>query len=95
MGWVDPLKYFCAISETLIDVENVLVHKSVPVPTYRAIAAIPETSPGPPYTLDSLTQIYFYMDDVITTVMRGGRPTTRGLLRHGRGPKMDFSVLSW
>ena len=71
MGWVDSLKYFCTISETLIDVANVLAHKLLPVPTYRAIAAIPETIPVPPYTLDSLTQMYFYMDNVITTVLGG------------------------
>ena len=34
---------------------------------YGSITAIPETGPGPPHTLDSLTHIGFYMDDVITS----------------------------
>ena len=50
------------------DVVNALVHKSPPVMTYGAIATIHETGPGPPHTLDSLTHIDCYMDDVITAV---------------------------
>ena len=94
MGWVDPPKYFCAISETLTDVANALVHNFIPVPAYGVIAAIPETGPVPPYTLYSLTHINCYMDDVLTAVPGGGRPKTRGLRRHDPGPKMAFSVLA-
>ena len=68
MGWVDSPKYLCAISETLTDVANALVHTSRPVPAYGAISEIPEPSPGPPHTLDSLTHIDCYMDNVITSV---------------------------
>ena len=32
---------------------------------------IPETRPGPPQILESLTHIYFYMDDVISAVQGG------------------------
>ena len=52
-------------------VANALVHKSLPVPVYGAISTIPENGLGPPYTLDSLTPIDFYMDDVITPVQGG------------------------
>ena len=68
MGWVDSPKYFCAISETLTDVVNALVHTSLPVPGYGVIYKIPETVLGLPYTLDSLTHIYCCMDDVVTAV---------------------------
>ena len=57
MGWVDSPEYFCAISETLIDVANSLVHTLLPVPAYGAILEIPDTGPGPPHTMDSLTHI--------------------------------------
>ena len=71
MGWMDSPKYFCAISETLADVVNALVHTALPVPAYGAILEILETSLGPPHTLDSLTHIDCYMDDVITAVQGG------------------------
>ena len=61
MGWVDSPNYFCAFSETLTDVANVLVHTSLPVPAYGAILAIPETGLGPPHTMDSLTHIDCYI----------------------------------
>ena len=79
MGWVDSPKYFCAFSETLTDVANALVHTSLPVTAYGAILEIPETGPGPPHTIDSLTHIYCYMEDVITTMQGGGRPSTQSL----------------
>ena len=41
MGWVESPKYFCTISETLTDVANTLVHKSLPVSAYGAISMIP------------------------------------------------------
>ena len=66
MGWMDSRKYFCMFSETLTDVANAPVHTMLPVPGYEAISNFPETGPGPLYTLDSLTHIYCYMDDVIT-----------------------------
>ena len=68
MVWVESPKHFYAISETLTDMVNALLHKSLPVRAYRSIYATPETGPGPTYTLDSLTHIYCYMDDVITAV---------------------------
>ena len=58
MGWMDLPKYFCTISKTLTYGANSLVHKSLLVLTYGAISAIPETSPGPHYTLYSITHIY-------------------------------------
>ena len=61
MGWVDPIKYFYAFSEALTDVANALVHTSILVPAYGAISEIPETGPGPPHTIDSLTHIDYYM----------------------------------
>ena len=77
MGWVDSPEYFCAISETLTHLANSLVHTLLPVPAYGAILVIPDTGPGPPHTIDSLTHINWYMDDVITAVQGGGgRPTT-------------------
>ena len=80
MGWVESPKHFCAFSETLTYVANALVYKSLPLLAYGSIFAIPETNPGPPYTLDSLTYINCSMNDVITTVQGGGgRLTTRGL----------------
>ena len=57
MRWVDSHKYFCKFSETLTDVANVLVHKLFPVMVYRVIDMVPNTGPGPPHTLDSLTHI--------------------------------------
>ena len=71
MRWVDSPKFFCAISETLTHVANLLVHKSLPVPAYRAIAVIPDTGLGPPYTLGSLTYINCYIYGVITVVQGG------------------------
>ena len=50
---------------------NDLVHTSLPVPAYSAILAIPETGPGPPHIIDSLTHIDCYISDVITVVHGG------------------------
>ena len=55
---------------------NNLVHTSIPVLGYEATTKIPKTGPGPPHTLDSLTHIYCYMDDVITAVQGRGGTTT-------------------
>ena len=71
MGWVDSPKFFCAFSETLIDVVNALVDSELPVPAYGAISKIPSTGPGPPHTPESLTHIDCYMDDVIPVVQGG------------------------
>ena len=68
MGWVDPPKLFCAFLETLTGVENSLVYTDLPVPSYGIISEIPSTGPVPPYTLESLTHIDCYMNDVISTV---------------------------
>ena len=72
MGWVESPKYFCTFSETLTDVANLLVHKSLPVPAYGTIGTIPETGLGPPHTLDSLTHINCYMDAMVTAVQGVG-----------------------
>ena len=50
MGWVDSPNFFCAFSETLTDVANVLVNTDLPVPSYGAISKILATGPGPPHT---------------------------------------------
>ena len=71
MGWVESPKFFCTFLETLTDVPNVLIHTLVPVPGYGAISKIPETGQGPPHTLDILTHIDCYMDDVIISVQVG------------------------
>ena len=65
---MDSPKYLCVFSETLTDVANALVHTSLLVPAYGAILAIPETGLGPPLTMDSLTYIDCYMDNVIKAV---------------------------
>ena len=72
MWWVASTKFLCALLETLTDVANALVHTSILVPGYNAIVNNLKIGPGPPYTLDSLTHINCYMDDVITAVQ--GRP---------------------
>ena len=92
--WVDSPKFFCALLETLVGVVNDLVHTSVPVLGYSAIAKIPETNLGPPHTLDSLTHIYCYMDDVITSVQGCPKRTTPSLLRHFPGPQMTLPILA-
>ena len=68
MGWVDSPNCFCAFLGTLTDVANALVNSELPVPSYGAISEIPATGPGPPHTPESLTHIYCYMDDIISTV---------------------------
>ena len=50
---------------------NALVDSELPVPAYGAISEIPSTRPGPPHTLESLTHIDCYMDDVISVVQGG------------------------
>ena len=50
---------------------NALVHTLLPATAYGAILAIPETSPGPPHTIGSLTHIDCYMDNMITAVQEG------------------------
>ena len=55
MGWVDSPKFFCTFLETLTDVVNALIHTSLLVLRYGAIAKIPDTGPGLTHTLDSLT----------------------------------------
>ena len=51
-----------------MDVVNALMNTLLPVPGYGAIAKISKTGLDPPHNLDSLTNIYCYMDDVITAV---------------------------
>ena len=57
MGWMVSPKLFCAFSETLMDVANALVHTLILVSGPGAITKIPNTYPGPPHNLDSLTHI--------------------------------------
>ena len=71
MGWVDSFKYSCIFSETLTYVVKVLVHTCPPVPAYSTISEIPDTGQDPPHTIDSLTHIDCYMDDVITAAQEG------------------------
>ena len=71
MVWVDSPKFFFAFLETLTDVVNALVDADLPVPYYGAISALPATEQGPPYTLESLTHIDCYMDDIIYTAQGG------------------------
>ena len=68
MGWVYYPKFFYAFLETLTDVANALVDIDLHVPSYRVISKIPSTGPGTPHTPESLTHIYWYMDDVILAV---------------------------
>ena len=71
MGWVDSPKFFCAFSERMKDSANALVDTELPVPDYGFIAKIPSTGPASLYTLDSLNNIYFYMDDIVSKVQVG------------------------
>ena len=64
-------KFSARFFETLTDVANALVNSELPVPSYRAISDIPSTRPGPPYTPESLTHIYCYINDVISLVQGG------------------------
>ena len=68
MRWGYLTKFFFLFSETITGVADSLVHTSFPVLCYGAISKIPDIGPGPPHTLDSLTHIDCYMDDVITAV---------------------------
>ena len=68
MGWLDSPKFFCTFSEIFTDVANTLVDTDLLVPSYGAIFDIPVTRPGPPHTPESFTQIYCYMDDVVSAV---------------------------
>ena len=71
MGWVEPPMFFYAFQETLTDMENALADTDFPLPFYGAISKIPVTRTPPPHTPESLTHIYFYMDDVISAVQGG------------------------
>ena len=68
MVWFDSPNFFCEFLETLMSVANIIFDNSLPVPRYGAITNIPKTVPVPPHTLDRLTHIYFYMNDIITAV---------------------------
>ena len=93
MVWVDSLKFFCVFSETLTNVENALVHTSLPVPEYRDITKIPKTSLSPPHTLDILTHSEFCINVVRKAVQGGGRTTTPSLQRHCMGPQVALKRL--
>ena len=51
MVWVESPKFFCAFSETLIDVANALVDADLSFPAYGTISAILATGPAPPAPL--------------------------------------------
>ena len=68
MGWVDSPKFFCMCLETLTDVANSLVDTDLLLPSYGAICNISATAPVYPHTLESLTHIDFYMDEIIPAV---------------------------
>ena len=71
MGWVDSPKFLCAFLATFTGVANTIVGTYFPVLAYRAISVLPNTEPIPPKIPDSLTNIYCYMDDVISAVQGG------------------------
>ena len=71
MGWVDPPKFFCALSTTLTDVANALIDTDLPVPAYGAISDLPSTGPVPPHTRRTLAHIDCYLNDIISAVQGG------------------------
>ena len=61
MVWVDATKFFCAFSETLIDVTNAQVDIEFPVQTYGGIAKLPSTGPlHLPHTRDPHSYLLLY-----------------------------------
>ena len=48
-----------------------LLHTFLSVPGYGAITNIHKIGPGHPHTLDSLTQIDYYIDYMITALQGG------------------------
>ena len=66
---MDSPKFFYAFLETFTDVANALADADPPVPAYGTISALPATEP--PHTLESLTHINCYMDDIIYAVQGG------------------------
>ena len=92
MGWVESPKFFCTFSETLTDVKNALVGTDLSVPSYSVISKIPETRPGPLCTLDSLTHIDFYMDEVISSVQ--GVPDLQHRVFYGTVRALKWLFLS-
>ena len=71
MGWVESPNFFCDLSDMLKDAANAIVDTFLPVPRYSAITKIPKTGPVPPHTLESLTYIDCYVDDIFTAVQVG------------------------
>ena len=71
MVWLNYPNLLFSFSETLEGVDNSIVNTLIMVPGYSTIINTPKKFPGPPHTLDSLTCIYFYMDDVITEAKGG------------------------
>ena len=61
-------QFFYIFLVTLTDVANALVDIDLPVPSYGVISEIPAAGLGLLHTLDSLTHINFYMDEVISAV---------------------------
>ena len=52
---------------------NSLTHAALLVPGYGTISNIPEIGTGPPHTLDRITHIDCYMNNVITEVQDGSK----------------------
>ena len=71
VGWVDSTKFFCAFSETMMDVASALLDTLIPVLEYGYMTNIPVTGLVPPHVQKSLTHIDCYMDDVISAVQGG------------------------
>ena len=71
MVWVDSPKFFFAFLETLTNVANAMVDADLHVLSCGAFSALPATEQGPPYTLESLTHIDCYMDDIIYMAQGG------------------------
>ena len=68
MGWVDSPKFFWNLLETIMDGANAIVNISLLLPRYGTITNNTKTGSDLPHTLEILTHIDWYMDDIITAV---------------------------
>ena len=71
IGWVDTPNLFCALLKILTEMANTIIKILLLVPWYNATVNIPNTYLVPPHTLDNLTNMYWYMYDVIKVVWCG------------------------
>ena len=68
MGWFNSPKFFCAFSDILMNMASTIVNILLLITWYDAIFNISNTGPGLSHTLDILTHIYLYINDVILAV---------------------------